>query len=113
MGSTVFIGENVDIHDTLDIDSERILFNQVHPKNGHVVNMIISVTKQFIYRCRCMNQIPQANPVFNIIDTLYSYKKYYAISNRKFWKYTKKWEPYIGEYHYDRQTSCIENLSQI
>ena len=35
---------------------ENILYNLVHPKCTHIINFIVLMAKQYIYRCKCMNK---------------------------------------------------------
>lgn len=44
-----------DVVQLCDWSHKNIIFNLVHPKPGHIINLLIVVTKQFIYRQRCLN----------------------------------------------------------
>lgn len=54
----------IEVQNILDWSESNKIFNLVHPKPGHIVNMIILITKQYIYRCRCFGKLP----VFEVLN---------------------------------------------
>lgn len=39
----------------LTFTDERIIFNKVHARAAHVINLLVLITKQSIYSCKCTN----------------------------------------------------------
>ena len=55
--------------------------------------MSVLMCKQYINRCYCMKQIPNANVVFKEFIHIHSYEFYYAKIKEKLGKHKKKWSP--------------------
>ena len=40
----------------MDFSCKRIILNDVHPKPGHITNLLVLLTKQHIYTCKCLGK---------------------------------------------------------
>ena len=70
------------------IDPATIIFNDVHDQTNHVTNLIVLICKQFIYRYKCQDKIPnfealKAEIVLNYKIERFNYGK----------KASKRWLP--------------------
>lgn len=70
---------------------ENIIFNTVHPKPGHIVNMLVLITKQLVYRCRCLEMRPNIDLLINEIITIRKMEYIYAKQKEKLPKHFSKW----------------------
>ena len=72
-------------------NSESIILNEVVEKKGHVINFICLMTKQFIYRQKCLGQRPIFSHLKAIIRRTGQIEKYIAIKNKKLSVHIYKW----------------------
>ena len=73
------------------MNAEDILLNRITMQKNHVVNFMCLITKQYIYRQRCMNkelQFPSLMAEFRRIESI---EKYIAIRHGKIGLHQKKW----------------------
>ena len=75
----------------LQLNAKGIIMNKIHPKPGHVTNMICLVTKQYIYRKKCANQKPKMIELKAQIFSIENQEKYIAQKNGKIGKHYAKW----------------------
>ena len=78
------------VHD-MSLNAGSIIKNQLVKKASHVVNFVCLVTKQYIYRQRCIAQninITELKAIFSHIESI---EKYVAIKNEKLNHHLKKW----------------------
>ena len=76
----------------IDLTYEMVVFNRVISPNMHFVNFIVLVTKQFIYRERCMKNVLS---ISNLRETILLYKnikKYNASLSGKIYIFNCKWQ---------------------
>ena len=74
-----------------DMSSKAVLFNEIAQPARHIANFICLLTKQYIYRQRCLKQdisFPQFKAHVRKIENI---EKYIAIKNDKLAKHNKKW----------------------
>ena len=96
----------------LVLDYENIMFNKIDNSRmqSTITNFICLVTKQYIYRTRCLNNIPNINELKCLIYSYKNSERYYAIKNDTLQKHCKKWlEPQAAEENqqdYIRQYVC-------
>ena len=102
-----FIKSNIQLDTTLDEENNNILFNTVHPVRTHIVNMMVLLAKQHIYRCRCFKVESNANTFFRQLNMIYMYKAYYAKMKNVNFKHIKKWKPLYQ--HLDTPTDEIQS----
>ena len=106
-----FITNNLKLDDTLDFECQNIIFNTVHPNVAYLSNMIILLSKQFIYRCSSANKIPQANNVISEVYKIHSYELYYAKQNSKLSKHRMKLQVIFPDtYHFDTKEAITDNF---
>ena len=75
------------------ISDESIILNKIVPtQKNHVVNFICLLTKQFVYKQRCLGQDIEFNYLRNLISQTKNIEKYIAIKNNKLSLHVKKWE---------------------
>lgn len=76
---------------TLQWRNENIIFNTVHPRPGHAVNLITLITKQNIYKSRCLSTPLLIENVIEDIEQVYNIEMQLAIRKGKMRKHTEKW----------------------
>lgn len=88
-----YIAQNIDTEtlNLLEWSVKTICFNLVHPKPASVVNMLVLITKQFIYRNRCASQLPNSNALIAEIEQIYKIEYNIAKENGKLVKHYQKW----------------------
>ena len=70
-----------------------IMFNLVHEQPQHICNFIALITKQYIFRCKCLNEKPNIHELNIEIDNMYEIELYNARKNNMVSKHVKKWSP--------------------
>ena len=69
-----------------------VLWNRLVPNNSkHVKNFLCLVTKQYIYRQRCLGKSLQYQELLASIIKLRNIEKYIAMKNNRLSKHNKKW----------------------
>ena len=68
-----------------------ILFNTVAQRTDHVINLLVLITKQYIYRQKCLSKEILFNEVQREFVNVQRLEKYIAVKNDHFCKYAKKW----------------------
>ena len=80
--------------DPIYFDVDTVMWNRIIPANaGHIKNFICLVTKQYIYRQRCLKKDLNVHELKVIIMNLRNMERYIAIKNGKLDKHTSKWNP--------------------
>ena len=83
--------------DEFTITEKSILLNDVGlVKKYHVINFIVLITKQYIYRQRCMKKELVFNHLKAEINRIEQMEKYIAIKNDKFNIHVRKWCDFYG-----------------
>ena len=75
-----------------NIIPKTLIMNNSNDKMNHVSNFIVLITKQYIYRYKCFNKIPNINGLKNEIRNHYYIEEYIAKKELKIEKHKKKWE---------------------
>ena len=80
----------------LQFAGKHIMLGNVHPKYGHVINLLVLVTKQMIYayKCRSIGEQLTVHCVIKKFNELQRIEKYTAISNGNEHKHLEKWKMY-------------------
>lgn len=76
---------------TLSWNNSNIIFNLVHPKPGHAINFLVLIAKQFVYRFRCKNTIPQFQQLINEVEEIYDIEYVIASKRNNIRKHCEKW----------------------
>ena len=74
-------------------NTTKIIFNAINGKKNHIVNFIALLTKQFIYRQRCLGNELHYPVLRAHIARTESLEKYIAIKNSKLVLHIRKWNP--------------------
>ena len=75
----------------ISMTTEKIIFNQIYDRPGHLANFIVLVLKSYLYSCRCTKKIPTVFGLENKIIECQRYELYNAKRNGKCRNYYKKW----------------------
>ena len=75
----------------------NILFFKFHADPKHVVNMLATIIKQYIYRCHCNNQIPRVLQIKKEIEYLRNIEYFSSKHSHKLGNYIRKWSPLYPE----------------
>ena len=71
----------------------NILFNLVMEESPcHIVNLIVLITKQYIFRCKCFNSTPNIAHLYAEIKNVRRIELYNALSNGDAKKVRKRWQ---------------------
>ena len=76
----------------LNMCTRNIILNEIYPKKGHVINFICLITKQFIYRQKCMGLQLNIITLKSLISRIENIEKYIAIKNGRQAYHNKKWK---------------------
>lgn len=72
--------------------AESIMFNTVHPKTSSVINLIILIAKQYIYKCRCL-QVQLSSQMLKMeIESVYKIEEAIARKTGRLRLHCAKWE---------------------
>lgn len=70
-----------------------ILMNTVQNRKSHVINLLVIIAKQYIYRQRCLNSVLLVNQLICEIEHVYSIEYGIAKSKNRLLKHYTKWLP--------------------
>lgn len=92
----------------LNWSASNIIFSTVHPSPANVINFLVTITKQYIYKVRCINGKPFGEHLLLEIENIYQIEESLAIKKGKWCKHKQKWgnlknlpdqdEDYVTEY---------------
>ena len=85
--------EYVTKNNLLVVNLENIVYILVHPKASHAINLIVLITKQYIFWCKCENKTPTITGVKNEINFIYNVELYNARICNKVQYHINKWSP--------------------
>ena len=74
---------------------ENIIYNTVHSKPKHVLNLMMLVAKFVIFRCKCRKEKPNVISIINEISHIYNIEFFVASSKNKIGKHELKWNPVV------------------
>ena len=72
-----------------------VIINKFHDKANHVYNLIGLILKQYVYRCRCMKNMPSIRGFTTEIKNMHNIEKFIAIRNFKISQHEQKWKPVL------------------
>ena len=75
----------------MQVSVKSIIQNTIMPTRGHIINFICLITKQFIYRQRCMGGALHFPILREIIRSTENIEKYIAIKNDRLYIHNRKW----------------------
>ena len=73
----------------VNVTLNNIVLNNIENKPDHVLNLVVMIVKQYIYRSRCLNVNPNFQELIKNIEEVYKIKKYIAKSQNKIQKYER------------------------
>ena len=74
-------------------DKGSIITNSICEKKNGIGNLICLITKQYIYRQKCLGECLSYHGLVAVVKQLQNIEKYIATKNDKVTKHTKKWYP--------------------
>ena len=84
------------LHNNTDVNivfsAEEILLGVQNMDNNEFYNTLFTITKQFLYACKCKETLPSFNQLILKIDEWVRIEKYIAIKKGKLDKHNRKWE---------------------
>ena len=81
-------------NDPINFNVDTVIWNRIiHTPIGHVKNLICLVTKQFIYKQRCLKKKLNWQECAQYVRTIERNEKYYAVKNDNLFKHERKWRP--------------------
>lgn len=97
-----------EIANILEWSEKNIMFNLVHPKASHVINLLVLMTKQYIYRCRCFVRIPQIEELLIEIDTIQKVEYAIAQKKAKLHLHVEKWSGLFRELEISEEAQALQ-----
>ena len=88
-----FMREYEQFSHELELNFANIVYNKIHPKSKHVINLIVLIIKQYIYRCKCEMKTPTYDNIRLEIERFYSTERYNATVVQQNSKHITKWSP--------------------
>ena len=61
-----------------NFDANNIMMNDVHPKLSNIINLIVLITKQHIYYCKCNSKTIVFREIVEKIEGVYQMERYNA-----------------------------------
>ena len=80
-----------DIHITL---TDVIVNNQ--NSSRHIYNLVILITKQYLFRCKCEGKLPNESNLRSAIKEMYIFEKINAIKRLTMRKFELRWSPIMN-----------------
>lgn len=78
----------------VNLNPRNVIFNQVATPKKHVINFLILVAKQFIYRCKCQDVKPTVSNYKNEIKMIYLIEHHNVVIQGKGVSWVQyKWRP--------------------
>ena len=75
----------------LEWNAANIMCDKVHSNSKHIANLVVLITKQYIYRCKCEGTIPKRNILQAEIIMYYKADLYRSRNNRQVDVHITKW----------------------
>ena len=69
-----------------------MILNNYSGKNNKIINVLILITKRFIYQSRCLQQTPTFIPLLSKVNEYNKNENIVAIHNNKLSKHLIKWQ---------------------
>lgn len=79
------------VYTILSWNDFNIIFNVVHPKASNAINFVVTIVKQYLYRCRCFEQLPILDIILQEIETVYNVELSIAQYKCKISHHIAKW----------------------
>lgn len=103
----LFLATNMD--SAMEFSSETVLFNLVIDMPAHVGNLVILLTKMYIYQCRCANTKPSMEGAIYNIDQTYLIEEHLARTVNKWNRHVRKWRPLRPDLEFENiNTNMLE-----
>ena len=74
------------------ISENNVILNTMVKKRKHVINLMCLITKQYIYRQRCLGKVLSFPELRACIEHIQKIERYIAIKNGKLQVHLQKWE---------------------
>ena len=79
--------------DFCQLSASKFIQNIAHNKPKHITNVLLLITKQYIYRKRCLSKKPSILELQKEISRTYFVELYRAKENNQISHFQKKWSP--------------------
>lgn len=90
----------------LTLNPYTVIFNVVHAKPSHVINLLVLVTKQYLFQCKCTKVKPNTESIINEYNKVYNIETFIAKQNNTLRKHNAKWAPIMEELEEDLTPSA-------
>ena len=96
---TEFINEYMIVNtDELNIlETKTVFLNNWHKQPGHIIKLIMLLTKQYIYYCKCKRIVLSFKVLLTRIDQIHKFELAFAKQVKRFIYHQRKWAPYTLE----------------
>ena len=79
----------------VEFSPQNVIFNTIHDKTNHIVNTIVLIIKQYVYRCICMDRKVEYAQVLYKIQLYYRIEHENASFLTSYKKIEAKWSPVL------------------
>ena len=97
---------------TLRINDTNIITNRIVRQKNSVINFICLITKQFIYRQRCLSQTIHFPVLQGYLNSIENMEKYIAIKNGKLNFHERKWNGGLAPQRQHQENNIEEYVQQ-
>ena len=78
----------------LNWDLQAIMLNKVHPNSSDIINLLVLITKQYIFSCKCLKKKIYFPHIVQKIENIYQLERYNVQTKNQMCKHQIKWEKY-------------------
>ena len=77
---------------TFEFSEKTVILNNVHPKYGHLVNLMVLIIKQALYAAKCLKEHFNFKRIVKKFELIFQVERYYAYIDGKQKYHNNKWE---------------------
>ena len=82
--------------DEITMSTKNIIINCIHNDPQHIVNLLLLITKQYIFYCKCVGKQPIFNEIVKKYEETYEVEMYNSKVDYNMRNLVRKWAPYSG-----------------
>jgi len=80
-----------------NIDINNIILNNIENDPKHVINLVVLIAKQYIYKTRCLKTLPNIQELVKHVEEIDRIEKYLAVSQNRIQSFKRKWSTIIND----------------
>ena len=87
----------MDTVENIRFNIKNVMLNLVHDNPTHITNLLLLISKQYMYYCKCIGKIFSCKELLIRIESMYQIELYNYSKDHKRRKHLLKWSPYDKE----------------